>query len=388
MPEDALEYAEDMSGDGERRVAEVVQQAREAVDRAQRSRPFRVWQQYSDNDGTLLAAGMSYQSVFAIFAAVWVGFSIAGIWIRANQDVYDALIKIINEAVPGLIGDHGAISDKMLDQAGTTLGITGIIAALSLIWTAVGWLGNTRTAVRSMFGLGRDERNFLLQKVVDFALALVFGIGLVASAAVSVASSQFLTIVFGWFGLSDHSPITKGAVAGVGYLVVIGLNLLTLMFMYRVLSRVVIPMRNLFVGSLIGAIALGILSVASGLLLGGASKNPWLATFAVFVALMIWFNLVCNVILFCASWISVGMRDRGLSPRRLSEEERALELARRAYRERIEEAATAVRDASAAYDAARGFRRWPARRALFRSYQRLNLVRAGDPDRPAVGGRA
>ena len=47
-------------------------------------------------------------------------------------------------------------------------------------------------------------------------------------------------------------------------------------------------------------------------LLGGASNNPLLASFAVIIGLLIWFNFICQVILIAASWIAVGMADRGM----------------------------------------------------------------------------
>ena len=44
-------------------------------------------------------------------------------------------------------------------------------------------------------------------------------------------------------------------------------------------------------------------------LLGGASNNPLIASFAVFIGLLIWFNLVCQVVLAAAAWVAVGIKD-------------------------------------------------------------------------------
>ncbi len=46
---------------------------------------------------------MGYQSLFAVFAAVWVGFSVASYWLSGNEAVFDAPVALINRAVPGLI---------------------------------------------------------------------------------------------------------------------------------------------------------------------------------------------------------------------------------------------------------------------------------------------
>ena len=43
----------------------------------------------------------------------------------------------------------------------------------------------------------------------------------------------------------------------------------------------------------------------------GGGGNPLLASFAVILGLLVWFGLVCQVILIAATWISVDMADRG-----------------------------------------------------------------------------
>jgi len=82
--------------------------------------------------------------------------------------------------------------------------------------------------------------------------------------------------------------------------------------LFRLLSGLAIPIRQLIVGSLFGAIFLGVLKVLGTSLLGGASRNPLLASFAVIIGLLIWFNLVCQVILLSGAWIAVSVADKGI----------------------------------------------------------------------------
>jgi membrane protein len=81
--------------------------------------------------------------------------------------------------------------------------------------------------------------------------------------------------------------------------------------LYRVLAGVRIPPRHLFPAALLGAAALGVLKLLGTLLLGAAGANPLLASFAVIIGLLIWFNLVCQVILIAAAWFIVSMTDAG-----------------------------------------------------------------------------
>ncbi|TPX03106.1 YihY/virulence factor BrkB family protein, partial [Schumannella luteola] len=79
-----------------------------------------------------------------------------------------------------------------------------------------------------------------------------------------------------------------------------------------VLAGVHIPLRFLAQGALLGAAALGVLKVLGTALLGGATNNPLLAGFAVIIGLLIWFTLICQVILIAACWVFVSMKDAGV----------------------------------------------------------------------------
>jgi len=340
----------------------------------QRLRPYRVYINFSHSDGNLRAAGMGYQSLFAIFAAVWLGFSIASYWLSTNPDLFEALVKLINRAVPGLISTAttpGVIQAEQLQQA-TGFGWAGIVAAVALLWTAIGWLYYTRQAVRAVFGLSRDTTNYVLQKIRDLFLALAFGLVFIVSGVLTILSTQALTFFLELTGLSSDSFWVSVATRYSGLLVSVLLNIFTLGAMFRVMARVAIPWRNLFFGVLLGALVLAGLSVLGGLLLGGATKNPLLATFAVFVGLLVWFNMMSRVILLSASWIAVGMFDVGLSPRMITPEQQAVERAAAEYEARLLVARAELANARDELDRSRFFARLGAQRRVGRAENALN----------------
>ncbi|WP_285025949.1 YihY/virulence factor BrkB family protein [Plantibacter sp. ME-Dv--P-122b] len=343
-----------------RRLAPRAARAERATTWVMRLKPYRVIHRYLAMDGNLLAAGISFQAVFAVFAAVYVGFAITGIWLGNNAEVFQALVEIINRAVPGLIGTdgEGIIAEEQLSSA-SLLGWTGVIAAVGLIWTAIGWLYYTRQAVRSIFALPKVAASFFLLKVVDLVLALAFGVLLLVSATLSVASTQALSWLLALVGLEGTFWVTVGSRV-VGLVVAVVVNLVTLGAMYRVLSRIRIPWRNLFGGALLGSLVLSLLSVASSAVIAGASRNPLLATFAVFIGLMLWFNLVSRVILASAAWIAVGLDDQGISVRTTTPEEQAAE--ELAARRLIAEAE--LREARESLRHAKGPAVWFARRRV------------------------
>lgn len=278
-------------------------------------RPVRVFIHFTDYRGFLLAAGLSFQSIFAVFAGIWVGFATAGLILKNNQYLSDAFFTTLSRSVPGLLtweGTKGVIEPDQLMQV-EILSWTGALAAVGLLFTAVGWLSSARDAVRALFNLPGERLNFLLLKLKDFGLMIGFGVALIVSSALLVFSTQALDQALGWLGLRGDSVLSSTLGRIVGLLLMLLLDTVVLGVLYRVLSGLKIPLRRLIVGSLLGAIALGVLKVLGGALLGGAGRNPLLASFALIIGLLIWFNLICVVILLGASWIAVGMADAGIA---------------------------------------------------------------------------
>ncbi|WP_104082447.1 YhjD/YihY/BrkB family envelope integrity protein [Cryobacterium sp. Y11] len=343
---------------------------KELLARIQTWRPVRVVVHFGLVGGGILAAGMSFQAIFAVFAAIWVGFSIAGLVLSTNQDLLNAVYALINQSVPGLIGSEGAIDPALL-ATGTMFTWIGAIALVGLLVTALSWLSTTALAVRTVFGMPPQTTFFLLVKLRELGLGLLFGLALVVSAVVSLASTALLGGLFSLFQLPQDSFYYEASARVIGLVVVLVIDTITLAGLFRVLSRVRIPLRRLLAGALLGGGGLGLLKILGGTLLGGASNNPLLATFSVIIGLLIWFNLMSTVTLIAASWIAVGMDDAGIAPHTLSADEAAAEATKSEQRQRQRMHDALRLTAQASLEAARAnldsspwYARWSARREL------------------------
>ncbi len=276
-------------------------------------KPVRAFTLYNESRGPILASGLAFLALFAVFGGLWVGFSIAGLIIAGDIGLRTALIDVLAQTVPGLISSdevEGVIDPEALLTAGV-FGWTGAIALVALLVAALNWLAAARDATRTIFNLPPDRSNFVLLKLKDFGLAVGFGLLLVLSATLSVVGTVALDSVLQWLGIRDSTLSTvlgRGVTLGVMF----ALDAVVLGSLYRVLAGVKIPIAHLRQGALLGAVGLGALKVLGSSLLGGASNNPLLASFAVLLGLLIWFNFVCQVILIAASWIAVGVADDGL----------------------------------------------------------------------------
>lgn len=305
----------------------------------QASRPMRAMQHWNDSRGGLLAGGMAYAALFSFFAAIWVFFSIAGIVLANRPDLVAVIIDYLATSIPGLIGEGGVISEDTLLSMSATFTISGIIALASTLWTALNFLNGARVSVRAVFQLPpTPETNFVLTKLRDVAIVSLFGITLLLSALLTAASSGLIS-----WAVRDVLNIDLGvglqvAIRVVSIVIGVLFDAVIFALILRVMCQIRIPRRFLWSGAIIGGVATQILKQAGSLLLGGASSNPLLATFAALLGVLIFFNFMCMVLLLTASWVKVSMDDHRVSPRLLTADEAdevAQQSERAAKRERL-----------------------------------------------------
>lgn len=252
---------------------------------------------------------MSFQALFAVFASLWVGSGILAVWLRGNTEMVEAVTEQINTYVPGLIAvdGEGVIPlEELLGRSG--FDFSSAIASVSLIWVAVTWFTGTRRTLRLIFGLEvKQYRNAILLKIRDLIGTITFFVAILSSALLTVLSSGFTNWALQLLGINEENWFigTMGTV--LRYVAMLTVDVLIIMGMHRYLAEISVPKKQLFFGSLLGGVALMGIKILGTTLLGGATSNPLLATFAVIVGLLIWFNLICRILLLTSAWIAAGL---------------------------------------------------------------------------------
>ncbi|MGX5695014.1 YihY/virulence factor BrkB family protein [Agromyces soli] len=368
------------------RFDEPIQKVTDLTQRTMALFPVRVWRRFLAQNGFILSAGLSYEALFAVFAAVYVGFAVAGIWLTTNTEAMEALFGLVNTLAPGLVGDEGIITVADLDAAMSTstglFGWTGAIALVGLLWTAIGWITYSRIAVRSIFGLPKDKRAYLLLKARDLVAGLCFGAVLFLAALISLGVTSFTGWLFDLLGWDSSSTWFKLTIQLGTLVLVFIIDTLALAVLFRFLSGASVPWRRMWTGSLLGSAALSVLQLFSGLIVSSTTSNPLLATFAVFIGMLLWFHLTSIVILVAAAWIAVEAADANESLRRVTAEQ--LEAERRAeeHRALVTAARVRVREATRELEASNWFGRFSARRRLADAQQQLDDLEREAPPAP------
>lgn len=276
-------------------------------------RLVRAFLRYSARRGPVLADAVTYRALFSVFAALLLGFSVAALWLSADDAAWSAVVSAVNSAVPGLIrmtpdGDGLVDLDSIRAPAG--LSITGVISLVGLIGAALGAIGSLRTGIRTIVDTEQEDGAWYLVMLRNILLALLIAAGFVAAAAVTFAGETLVNLAAGLLGVSEDSPAVFWSVRLLALLVVFALDAALIAAVFVLLSGVRAPARVLWSGAALGGVGLVVLQELSGLFVGGARSNPLLASFASLLALLLWLNLSTQVILIASAFIATGAEER------------------------------------------------------------------------------
>lgn len=342
--------------------------------------PIRVWRHFLQHNGFLLAASISYQSLFALFATIYTAFAVVGLWLGGSQTAIDALIGVVNTYIPELISGDGPVSPDdvagIARDSGSVLAVTGAVALGVAVWTAIGFVTFTRRAVRDIFGLPFDRRNYVLLKLGDFGAALLFGLVLLLGAALGLVAGGIVRQLFDLFDVPYESTTIDVLSRLASVLVAVVINAAALTALIRFLTGTALPWRKIIPGSIFGGAALSVLQLGAGFLAVYSPTNPLLATFSVLIGFLLWLRLAGIVILVAASWVAVSAADDDIPLVVVSEQERRAE-EQRALRVVAE---AELRDAEHALAEAGWWQRMRARRDVHRA---RDLLRRLDEEQTA-----
>jgi membrane protein len=267
-----------------------------AIARFRASRPGRAWKRYGDARGNILAAGVGYFAFFSIFPAAALAFAVFGFVLRGHPGLLHTIIGHLSTYLPGLVQDsqhHDGLISAQPPQA-VALTVTGVIAFVVLVLAGLGWLRATREGIRAVMGARGSGGGLVANTARDLGVLFTLGAG--------IALFAVLTSVVGWvaqgIGLSGAGWVVILAGFAVSVLADTGLMIVLL----AVVSGVSVPWRDLFQGALVGGVGLSVLKLSAAALLPRLTANPFFASFAIVVGLLIWLNLIARLILISAAW--------------------------------------------------------------------------------------
>ena len=283
------------------------------VDDVRRRRPLvdhlvRMQEHYGKVKAGQQAGAVTYFAFLSFFPILALSFFVVG-WIsRVYAGARQDLRKVLNGVMPDLIGsEQGQATLGQIEKAASTLGIVG---AVVLLYSGLGWLSAMRDALTTVFETpAKEQPGFVSAKLRDLLTLVLIGVVLLVSVAVAGLVGGFSGAVLDRAGLD----------VGLDWLltlltVVLGFaaNMLLFFLMFRLLGEPHAPRSALWQGAALGAAAFEVLKQLSGLLLRVTQGSPAFQAFGIALIVLVWINYFSRVVLYAAAFVQTAPATRAL----------------------------------------------------------------------------
>ena len=284
------------------------------LQRAQATLPWRAWERYGTARGGVLAGGVAYAGFFSLFPVLAFGFTVFGLVLGNNAGLQDRVVQAVNNSFGTAIIKTTPTAEGFIElsklTAGSTLTLWGIIGIVGLLLTGLGWLDAIREGIRAMFGQSPAEGNAVVTKLRDVGVLATLGLVVLFSAIAGFVVNSAAGWLLETAGLGGSLP-GKILLGGISALLLLGVDVVVFVILFRLLAGVDVPRHDLWDAALFGGIGLGLLKIFAGILLNGASHNKFLLSAGLLLGLLVWLNLVARLTLVAAAWGAIVALDRG-----------------------------------------------------------------------------
>ncbi|WP_315095141.1 YihY/virulence factor BrkB family protein [uncultured Cellulomonas sp.] len=268
----------------------------------QHSRAGRANARFGSRGGGVLTGGIAYAALFSVFAALTISYTVFMAVLGGNDALRQRVLDSVNASLPGLLDtgdDTGMIDPDSLELSGG-LTLTGIVAVVVLLVSAIAVMAALRTALRAMFADDGPGGNVVLGKARELGGFVGMGVAILLSAVLTTAvasAAQWVLDALGWGG--STAVVLRVVAVLVGLLIDASIFLL----LVKVLAGEDPAWRDLWRGAVIAAVGMGAVRIlGTSVVAGSVSRNPLFTSVAVIVTLLVWINLIARIVLLAAAW--------------------------------------------------------------------------------------
>ncbi|WP_030441688.1 YihY/virulence factor BrkB family protein [Actinoplanes subtropicus] len=246
---------------------------------------IRFW----DVQGGRLAAAIAYYGFFAIFALLLIGYSIFGILLTNNTELFNIVRDFLAQNLPFL--DVQAIL-----SSGKTVGIVGIIG---LTFTGIGWVEAIRSSQRLIWRVPEQPGYIGVRQTLD----LLVLIGLILLLAASQLAVYGLELVTDW--------LADGFVQGlIEWVLTVAVNMLLAAALLAAVPRLRMTLRRIAPPMLQVGIGITLLNTVGKSFVGLVQRNPAYGLVTSAVGVLIYLYVFNQLLLFGAAWAATSPHGR------------------------------------------------------------------------------
>jgi membrane protein len=247
---------------------------------------------YDEVSGGRLAAAIAYYGFFAVFALLLIGYSVFGILLSNNDDLFDIVRDFLAQNLPFL-------NLQQVLESGRTVGVIGLVG---LVWTGLGWVDAIRSSQRLIWRVNEHPGFYGIRQLVDLGVLL----GILILVGLSVGAVNLLERLLTW--LSDGHA--SWLLTTVSWVATISINMLLASALLAAVPRLRMTVRRMVPPVLQVGIGITLLNTVGKYLVGLVERNPAYGLVASAVGVLFYLYLFNQVLLFGAAWAATSPHGR------------------------------------------------------------------------------
>ena len=244
---------------------------------------------YIDVQGGRLAAAIAYYGFFAVFALLLIGYSIFGILLNNNAELFDIVRDFLGQNLPFL--DVQAILDS-----GRTVGIVGL---LGLTFTGIAWVEAIRSSQRLIWRLNEQPGYIGVRQALDLLVLL----GVLLLLALSQAAVYSLERLLDWMadGFLQNAS---------SWLLTVSVNMILAAALLAAVPRLRMTIRRITPPVLQVGIGITLLNTVGKSFVGLVQRNPAYGLVGSAVGVLVYLYVFNQLLLFGAAWAATSPHGR------------------------------------------------------------------------------
>jgi membrane protein len=244
---------------------------------------------YDEAQGGRLAAAIAYYGFFAVFALLLIGYSVFGILLKNNRELFAIVRDFLRHNLPFL--DVPAIM-----ESGKTVGIVGIVG---LTFTGIGWVESIRSSQRLIWKVPEQPGYFGIRQALD----LLVLIGLLLLLALSQLAVYGLELVLDWLASGVFQSL-------ISLLLTVVVNMLLAAALLAAVPRLRMTARRMAPPVLQIGIGITLLNTVGKSFVGLVQRNPAYGLVGSAVGALVYLYVFNQLLLFGAAWAATSPHGR------------------------------------------------------------------------------
>jgi membrane protein len=252
----------------------------------------RAWLRYDEVNGGRLAAAIAYYGFFAVFALLLIGYSIFGILLTNNDELFDIVRDFLRQNLPFL--DLQQILDS-----GRTIGVVGLFG---LVITGIGWVEAVRSSQRLIWRLNQHPGYIVIRQLLDLAILL----GILVLVAITVGAVDGLERLLEWLSGGHASWL----LTTVSWIATVAINMLLATTLLAAVPRLRMTVRRMMPPVIQVGIGITLLNTVGKSFVGLVQRNPAYGLVASAVGVLVYLYVFNQLLLFGAAWAATSPHGR------------------------------------------------------------------------------